>query len=725
LSLRMRPDLRIEPQVFAGRRYWAIKDPVSLSYFHLREEEYGILRMLDGRTSLHDIVARFERDFAPKRLSLPQLQAFLGMLHETGLVTADASGQGRTLLERDRRRKFRQRAAAFTNILAIRFRGIDPQPLLDRLYPLCRPLFSAWGALALALLVFGAATLAVVQFDQLQSRLPGFYEFFSVTNAVWIAVAVALAKVLHELGHGLTCKHFGGECHEMGVMFLVFTPCLYCNVSDAWMLPNKWQRIAISSAGMVVEVVLASVCTFLWWFSEPGLLNTLCLNIMFVCSVGTLLFNGNPLLKYDGYFVLADLIEVPNLRQQAVALLRHYLWPVFFGFDPENTRMLPDRQRGLIAAYGVASVVYRWFLTFVILWFCHRVLRPHGLEVLASLLAVVVVGALVLPPMWKSVRFVFDPAGKRRMNWMRLGVRGGLVLAAVMGVVLWPWPYRIVVPAVIEAEDARRVYASVAGRLTDAVEAGDSVAAGDVLARLENPELKREVEALRGRRDRQRLQLVNLERRQVRDKAAEAQIPTIRKALEGVEEQLRRREEDLERLTLRAPIAGTVLPPDRRVEASSSGELPTWSGTPLDRRNLGGYLETGTLFCSIGDPRKAEALLIIDQADIAFAHIKQRVEIQLDQFPGQSLQGTITQIAEIDLDNAPRTLAAHPDLPARVDERGRLRPLHASYQARVALDAGDIEALVGAPGRARIHCPPQSLASRLSRYLSRTFRLGL
>ena len=126
-----------------------------------------------------------------------------------------------------------------------------------------------------------------------------------------------MTKVLHEFGHGLSCKHFGGECHEMGVMILVLTPCLYCNVSDSWMLPNKWHRAAIGAAGMYVEVVLASICTFIWWFTEPGLFNYLCLNVMFICSVSTVMFNANPLLRYDGYYILADILEIPNLRQKA------------------------------------------------------------------------------------------------------------------------------------------------------------------------------------------------------------------------------------------------------------------------------------------------------------------------------------------------------------------------------------------------------------------------
>ena len=156
-----------------------------------------------------------------------------------------------------------------------------------------------------------------MQFDEFHTKLPTFHQFFEAKNWIYLGVTLAVTKVIHEFGHGLTCKHFGGECHEMGVMLLVLTPCLYCNVSDSWMLPNKWHRAWIGAAGMYVEIVIASICTFLWWFSEPGLLHQLCLSTMFVCSVSTMMFNANPLLRYDGYYILADLMEIPNLRQKA------------------------------------------------------------------------------------------------------------------------------------------------------------------------------------------------------------------------------------------------------------------------------------------------------------------------------------------------------------------------------------------------------------------------
>ncbi|NQT15945.1 MAG: hemolysin D, partial [Planctomycetes bacterium] len=399
VALRMRPDLSIHRQRFGRQRYWVVKDPVALAYFHLREEEHAVLQMLDGQTSLDEIKRRFEEAFAPLQIGFEQLQAFLGRLYQSGLVLADAPGQGQELLLRHGQRRRRVLLQSATNLLAIRFRGFDPEPFLGWLYPKCRWLFSWWFLVGCALLVLCAGSLVVVESDVLRSKLPDFQTFFTARNLIWLAVALAAAKVLHELGHALACKHFGGECHEIGILLLVFTPCLYCNVSDSWMLSSKWQRIAITAAGILVEVVLASVCTFLWWFSEPGLLNTLCLSMMFVCSVNTLLFNGNPLLRYDGYFILSDLVEVPNLSQQSKALVGGALGRFFLGIELVDDRSLPDGKRGFLATYGVAATVYRWFVVIGILWFCHQFLKPYGLEVLAQGFAFFVITGLLIAPL--------------------------------------------------------------------------------------------------------------------------------------------------------------------------------------------------------------------------------------------------------------------------------------------------------------------------------------
>jgi len=722
VALRMRPDLDFRPQHLAGRRYWGVKDPVSLEYFQLRDEEFLILQMLDGRTSLLEIKRRFERMFAPLQLSVERLQAFLTNLYREGLVLADSAGQGEQLLERRRRRRKRELVNRITGILAIRFRGFDPERLLCWLYPKCRWMFSPWSMAGALLLVLAALTLIFVQFDVLWSKIPDFHSFFSARNVFWLAVALMAAKVLHELGHALTCRHFGGECHEMGVIFLVFTPCLYCNVSDSWMLPNKWHRVAISAAGIFVEVVLAAAFTFLWWFSQPGLLNTLFLNVMFLCSVSTILFNGNPLLRYDGYYMLSDIIEVPNLAAQSGALLRRTFSRWCFGLVSADDLDLPDSRRRTVACYAVASTLYRWLIVLSILWFLHQVLQPYGLEVVSQTITAAVIIGMLIVPATSAVGFLKSPLQRRQFNKNRTVLTclvGGLVLGAVC---LIPVPLRVIAAVVVQPQDAERIYVSVPGQLVEAIEFGEVVQPGETLGRLKNLDLRREIARLTGEHRQLRKRLHNLELRRGQDPESSAQIPMTRERLSDVALRLGQREQDERELLLTAPCAGTVLPPPTLAAPKlQRDELVSWSGRLLDANNLGSPLEIGTLFCLVGDPERLEAVLVINQAEIEFVRSGQTVRIQLDEWPSTIFTGKITKVSEIDLDVAPRELLAGGELPARLDEHGTARPLETSYQARVPLEIHDGKPLIRARGRAKVIVDPQPLGRRLYRFLRRTF----
>src|SRR2546423_9600415 len=159
----------------------------------------------------------------------------------------------------------------------------------------------------------------------------------------------------------MACKHFGGEVHEMGFMLLVFSPCLYCDVSDAWRFPSKWKRVAVSAAGIVVELVLASAATIVWWYAQPGVVQLVALNIMIICTVNTLLINGNPLMRYDGYFIFSDLMETPNLWQRSREVLRRitsdWLGASRAVLGPDDP-LIPASKPPWLAIYAVLSKIY-------------------------------------------------------------------------------------------------------------------------------------------------------------------------------------------------------------------------------------------------------------------------------------------------------------------------------------------------------------------------------
>jgi putative peptide zinc metalloprotease protein len=727
LPIRRRADLSCHEQHIGGSRYWHVKDPVSLRYYQISPEEHAVLMMLDGTVSLQEIRRRFEMQFAPQRLSLPQVQSFLAMLHSSGLVISDSPGQARILVSRTRSERSQRLLKQFSNVLAIRFRGFDPHGFLNWLVPQTRFLFAPWCVTFCVALMLTAVLLAAVQMETLQARLPRFQEFFGASNLILLAATLAVTKVLHELGHAVSCRHFGGECHEMGVMLLVLTPCLYCNVSDAWMLPSRWQRIVISAAGIYVELVLSALCLFLWWFSVPGAFNSLCLNVVFVCSVSTLLFNGNPLLRYDGYYILADLVEIPNLRQQAGALFRNWMSIWFLGTELANRRLLPQRRKFFLGTWHVASWLYRILVMWGIMWFVHRVLDPYGLEPLVIVMAVLTLTGMFLSPLVSLINLLNSPFWSRTVNWSRFRSRTILVIGAATAGLLIPVPFSVRTPAVIRPENARSVYVHQGGTLLWAVAPGTIVELEEELARFQNRSLDRTIVKLEGEVALLEQRLVNFSNRRLRDgDAVDALIPATQERLQEKKEEVQHRMSDRDRLALRAPIAGVVIPPQPipspEEKASATSELPRWSGSPLDEMNSGAMLATGTEFCLIGQPGRFEAIIAIDQRDVEFVAPGQTVELLIDHVPEEVLTGKIVDIAEIDLDVAPRELIEHDEFPTRLDADGVQRPLATAYQARVRLDPVASQLIVRATGLAKIHSQPQSAGQRLLRFFRQTFR---
>lgn len=736
LAMRVRPDLTARQHRYQGRTYWVVKEPVGLNYFRFQEEEFAILKMLDGETSLDEVKEQFEAEFPPQKIGIEELQQFIGMLHRSGLIIANVPGQGHQLLLRRNERWKKEWLGRLSNILSIRFKGIDPDRILNWLYPRMKWIYSTPAVIACCVLALSALALVMVQFDVFQSKLPEFHQFFNLKNAIWLSICLGVTKVIHEFGHGLTCKHFGGECHEMGVMLLVLTPCLYCNVSDSWMLPNKWHRAAIGAAGMYIEMIIASICTFIWWFSEPGLLNHLALSTMFVCSVSTLMFNSNPLLRYDGYYILADLIEIPNLRQKATDILNHKMGEWCLGLEPPDDPFLPERNQFLFALYSIAAVIYRWVIVFGIMWFLYEVWKPYRLEIIGQIIGVAALYGLLIQPFWKLGKFFYVPGRIEKVKKPRMYATLGVIAAAVSAIFLVPLPHRVYCTFEIQPRDAQKIFVTVPGEMVDLnVRSGDEVKAGATLAKLKNLDVELDVAKLEGERDQKEIQLRNLNSELYRpgDHKAALEIEPLQATLTAVKEQLADKLTDLNRLTLVSPVAGIVMPPPDEKRPTSDKQLASWTGTPLQDRNRSAFLQQGTFFCQIGDPQKMEAQLVVEQSDIEYVRmafnkdVGPYVDLKLDELPLRNLHANVTEVANEPLLVSPRHLGnkVGGELATKTDEAGVERPQTTSYQVRVPIDDPDGVLRIGYKGRARIHTRPQTLGHRLIRLLAQTFNFRL
>ena len=729
VGLRKRGDLHVNRQVYQGQAWFVVKDPISLHYFRFRPEEYALLEMLDGQASLDSLKEQFEERFPPRRITVEELARFVSTLHRSGLVIGDRTGQGPQLFERRRQRKWKEWVAWISNIMSLRFRGIDPDRMLEWLNPWLGWIFSPAAIAVFMAFALSALMLVLVNFDVFRSKLPEFHQFFASGNWLYLAIALGVTKVIHEFGHGLSCKYYGGECHEMGVMILVFTPCLYCDVSDSWMLPNKWKRAAIGAAGMYVEVIMATIATYLWWNSHPGVFNQLCLDVMFVSSVSTILFNANPLLRYDGYYILSDVLEIPNLRQKANTILGRLASKWCLGIKQPEDPFLPQRKLGWFAFYAVASSLYGWFVSLSIFLFVWNVFKPYRLQVIGQLLAGMALWGLVIRPLQGMIKFLRVPGRRDEVKAVNVLTTAGVVSLVAAAIALIPLPQRVWCATELRPRGEETVYVSEAGRLEKLlVKPDEEVRRGQELAVLSSIELDLEIAELEGRVQQSESRLASLQRERFTDPSAALEIGTVQETLKSAVEQLERKRKDRAELVLVAPRDGVVLPaPDVPDRPDPSGRLAAWTGSALSKRNLGATFTPGTVLCMVGDRSKFEAVMVVDQGEVEFVKPGQTVDLKLDAFPSQTFSGTVEQLAETHIETGSERLSvkAGGAVPTKTDEAGRETPISTSYEALVTLDDPDGVFTPGMRGTARIKVGSRTVGQWLLRLLWQTFNFRM
>lgn len=712
----LRPDLQVVATPSASGTRWVIKDPLQLTYFQAPAEELAFLRLLDGQASLADINHRLQQRFPGTSFSIPGLTRFLASAIHGGLLRSTACGFGAWRHAMDERQASRRRQSRIFSLLVHRLRGIDPTPLLIALHPLVGWLFRRWAVLTGLGLTAVVGAVVASRMAQIRQELPSLVlSLMTVDNLPLLLASVVVVKLLHELGHAMTCHHHGGECHEFGILLVAFLPLLYCDVSDSWTQQNRWKRMSVAAAGIITELYLAAIFGLLWLLSVPGAVHAFFLNAMIVCSVNTLLINGNPLLRYDGYYVLSDLLQVPNLGSEARSTFLGGFHRVVFGVPYSTTS-----DRSLAAAiamgtFGFCSILYRLMVIVLILWGLHHLLRSVGLEAL-TIVFVISAAAGQLTAATMSARSVRREA----THPGRFYAGAAALLAVLAAVLLIPFPYSIDAPFVLGPGTATPVYVRVGGYLEPLVATGAAVTAGQPLARLRNPEL--EVQFVRAVGDLRvhEARLATLSSQRGRGPAAGFALPAAEDAVASAEvrlETLRARRDDL---LITSPAAGRVLPPRNRPRPENASQPRTWSGQPLDRDNAGVWQDEQTLLCWIGAPAQFRAVLALPQHEIELIEANARVTLYAMSAPGRTLSGTVSVRRTTPAESLDRELVINRLIAANAADSRSAEDTRFRVDVALAADAADIPPLYST-GFAQVHCAPVSLAGRIWRALCHTF----
>ena len=350
---KFRKDLIISQQEFEGRTYYVIKDPLTKRFFRLKEPEYFISQNLDGEKSNQEIIEEFEKKFQVK-LDLPTLEKFIHQLEKSGFLEGEISQRELSKLKY----KAEKEKTLFRKILFLKIKAFNPDKFLDNLLKKVRFFYSR-GFLIFSLgVIFLALVVTIANWGDLGYSLK---KLFHLTTLVKLWLAIFLIALVHELGHALTCKYFGGEVHEMGFLLIYFQPAFFTNVSDAWLFKEKRKKLLVSWAGIYIHLFFWALATLLWRITDlETQLNSFLLVVMIVSGV-LIIFNFNPLIKLDGYYLLSDWLEIPNLRKKAFRYLGSLFKSKVFKTGEKVVEVSP-REKKIFPLYGTLSLLYSFIL---------------------------------------------------------------------------------------------------------------------------------------------------------------------------------------------------------------------------------------------------------------------------------------------------------------------------------------------------------------------------
>lgn len=612
--LKLRDDLLFVPQQYNGTAYYHIEVKTSSAYFRIGYPEYVFVSLLDGRTSFSEALAIASQNLRDNALSQNQamevyswlLDSELGSFADEATAASGASGNVRTVA----------RPVALwkkLNPLWLKIPLGRPEGLLRTLYPGFGWMFSAQAALPAIVLMIVAVLMLASHWTQFTAASA---TVFSRDNWLWLLGAWVALKVIHELGHGLVCLRYGGSIRETGLIFAVFAPLAYVDASASWAFRSRWQRIHTAIAGVYVELVIAAVSAVAWTQCDSAIVRHLLQNVIIMASVSTLLFNLNPLMRFDGYYVLSDLLQIPNLSSQSNAALQSLMHRILLGGSAGRPSAI-GMQRWILLTYGASAFCWRFLIVLTLLIAASVLFHGAGI-VLAAVGVVLWFGR----PIWGMCVGVIRLRQQHPERLLRASMISLVFIAVLtLGLMGLPAPLMSTAPGIVDFTDGQIVRAVTAG-FVDAVhvENGQEVVAGDVLISLRNDEVTNRFVDLRQQVDQEELRLKTAS--SGHDSGA---ISIAQGNLTSLTKQLAECQKQLNGLQLRASRAGRVIGRD----------LKSLHAT---------YAEAGVELLTIGLENEKEVRLSIDQKNLpaSIALVGQSLRIRVGTHP--AMNGTLLQV---------------------------------------------------------------------------------
>jgi putative peptide zinc metalloprotease protein len=549
LKPRLRGHAEIHRHDYRGRVWFILQDHAAGRSHRLSPAAYRFIGIMDGKHTVQQLWDAINAQAGDQAPTQDEVIRLLGQIHAADALICDVTPDSRELFRRYQRQERMKLKQRFWTPMAIRIPLFDPERFLQRTMPFARLLFNKYTAVLWLVVTIAGIVLASVHWGDLTEDIVD--RALTPQNLILLWFIYPLVKALHELGHAYTAKLAGGEVHEIGIMFLVFVPVPYVDVSSAWGFRDKYQRMMVGAAGIVVEVFLGALALFTWLAVEPGIVHVLAYNVMLVSGVSTLLFNGNPLLRFDGYYVFADALEIPNLGGRANKYLGYLVQRYLFkSADAESPADTPG-ERFWFVVYGIAAFCYRVFIMFVIILYVGGKFFTIGV-----VLAIWATITQILVPVGKSMAFLFKSPRLKSNRKRSVGIVAVFV-AAVIGLLFFvPAPLWTLAEGVTWPSDKSKVRAEADGFIVELLaEDHGRVEAGQPLILTRDPVSQARVRRLEAQSRQLEAQLTavrNVDR---------VQADIVRQELNAATEDLERARERAGALVIRSPRAGVFIVP--------------------------------------------------------------------------------------------------------------------------------------------------------------------
>ena len=682
----LRSNAMVCRQVNRGEVEYVVQNRLDGQHFRLTEPAYALVARLNGRWSLEKIWNQSLAELGDWVPTQHEVINLISQLYRAGLLRTASAPNLEVTKKLETRQQRQQWFAKLKNPLGVKIPFIDPDRFLNRTRWVSALLFSPIGWAIYSMLIVVAGIVALINLDALGSQSA---QLFTQQNLLLMAVLYPIVKAIHELGHAYAAKRWGGEVHEIGIMLLVFFPIPYVDASSSGLFSNKFARMTVGGAGIMVELGLAAIATLLWAASEPGIAQAAFYNVMVLCGVSTLLFNGNPLLKFDAYYVLADWWEEPNLQKVANGQLGYLIKKHLLRLPRATGLNRSVKQNSKLVSYSVLSYLYRTFIMFTIAVFVATQFFFVG--VIMACMSLFFGFFQPLRKLIMSPKTDPDLQEKPSRAWFAFLL---VVIFLAYGLVGWSAPKTLSFQAIAVPTDSVELRAPISGKVMSLARPNQAIAIGEPLISIESFELQQAKAQLEGELRRAEL---NIELSEADTIAKERAQLTYQLVLERIQ----RLQEFLDQSEVRAFKGGLYLPADPAVE-------------------LGQFVSRGQ---SLGQIVDADQLVL--EGLIPESRASELTQVDVGQW--QSLNGLLTGEARV-LDVAPRgstvvenpllTLSGGGLLATSQDATGRAIAAEPQIRIRLTAQAGfrPYERLV-----VKLGLPPEPIAFRMYRALRASF----